>query len=108
MTLSETVSNITLTELLNTQTGDEPSQFTEGERPRPQGSSPVEEYPEKYGDSDQEVTYAASPLMDRLYSLFGAETDTVILTRDTVTGVPETTKTSFPLGYMTRIYIINI
>lgn len=36
---------------------DEPSQFTEGERPRPQGSSPVEEYPEaeKYTDSDQEV-----------------------------------------------------
>ncbi|XP_028995831.1 neuroblast differentiation-associated protein AHNAK-like [Betta splendens] len=35
---------------------DEPSQFTEGERPRPQGSSPVEEYPEpeKYTDSDQE------------------------------------------------------
>uniref|UniRef100_UPI0037E73E80 neuroblast differentiation-associated protein AHNAK n=1 Tax=Semicossyphus pulcher TaxID=241346 RepID=UPI0037E73E80 len=35
---------------------DEPSQFTEGERPRPQGSSPVEEYPEmeKYTDSDKE------------------------------------------------------
>lgn len=34
---------------------DEPSQFAEGERPRPQGSSPVEEYPEKYSDSDKEV-----------------------------------------------------
>ncbi|XP_031729047.1 protein AHNAK2 isoform X5 [Anarrhichthys ocellatus] len=35
-------------------TCDEPSQFTE--RPRPQGSSPVEEYPEteKYTDSDKE------------------------------------------------------
>ncbi|CAJ1074683.1 neuroblast differentiation-associated protein AHNAK-like isoform X2 [Xyrichtys novacula] len=35
---------------------DEPSQFTEGERPRPQGSSPVEEYPEmeKYTESDKE------------------------------------------------------
>ncbi|TKS87184.1 Neuroblast differentiation-associated protein AHNAK [Collichthys lucidus] len=35
---------------------DEPSQFTEGERPRPQGSSPVEEFPEtgKYTDSDKE------------------------------------------------------
>ncbi|XP_029982733.1 neuroblast differentiation-associated protein AHNAK isoform X3 [Sphaeramia orbicularis] len=31
---------------------DEPSQFTEGERPRPQGSSPVEEYPEKF-DSEK-------------------------------------------------------
>ncbi|XP_051803305.1 neuroblast differentiation-associated protein AHNAK-like isoform X2 [Acanthochromis polyacanthus] len=37
-------------------TCEEPSQFTEGERPRPQGSSPVEEFPEsdKYGDSDKE------------------------------------------------------
>ncbi|XP_010784116.1 neuroblast differentiation-associated protein AHNAK-like, partial [Notothenia coriiceps] len=37
-------------------TCDEPSQFTERERPRPQGSSPVEEYPEteKYTDSDKE------------------------------------------------------
>ncbi|XP_077394061.1 uncharacterized protein LOC144031141 [Festucalex cinctus] len=35
---------------------DEPSHFTEGERPRPQGSSPVEEHPEteKYSDSDKE------------------------------------------------------
>ncbi|XP_051942894.1 protein AHNAK2-like isoform X40 [Hippocampus zosterae] len=35
---------------------DEPSQFTEGERPRPQGSSPVEDHPEteKYSDSDKE------------------------------------------------------
>ncbi|XP_070834696.1 periaxin-like [Chaetodon trifascialis] len=33
---------------------DEPSQFTEGERPRPQGSSPVEEFPETYIDSDKE------------------------------------------------------
>ncbi|KAI3367096.1 hypothetical protein L3Q82_008162 [Scortum barcoo] len=35
---------------------DEPPQFAEGERPRPQGSSPVEEYPEteKYSDSDKE------------------------------------------------------
>lgn len=38
---------------------DEPSQFTEGERPRPQGSSPVEEYPEtgKYSDSDKECEH---------------------------------------------------
>ncbi|KAM4625249.1 protein AHNAK2-like [Polymixia lowei] len=35
-------------------TCEEPSQFVEGERPRPQGSSPVEEYPEKYTDSDKE------------------------------------------------------
>uniref|UniRef100_A0AAQ5ZEU1 PDZ domain-containing protein n=1 Tax=Amphiprion ocellaris TaxID=80972 RepID=A0AAQ5ZEU1_AMPOC len=37
-------------------TCEEPSQFTERERPRPQGSSPVEEFPEsdKYGDSDKE------------------------------------------------------
>ncbi|XP_077420132.1 uncharacterized protein LOC144050599 [Vanacampus margaritifer] len=35
---------------------DEPPHFTEGERPRPQGSSPVEEHPEteKYSDSDKE------------------------------------------------------
>nr|XP_020459816.1 neuroblast differentiation-associated protein AHNAK-like [Monopterus albus] len=35
---------------------DEPPAFTEEERPRPQGSSPVEEYPEseKYTDSDKE------------------------------------------------------
>lgn len=46
-----------LTDLVSIQVCDEPSQFTEGERPRPQGSSPVEEYPEteKYTDSDQEV-----------------------------------------------------
>lgn len=42
---------------MSTQICDEPSQFTEGERPRPQGSSPVEEFPEtgKYTDSDKEV-----------------------------------------------------
>ncbi|XP_026195634.1 neuroblast differentiation-associated protein AHNAK-like [Anabas testudineus] len=42
---------------------DEPSQFTEGERPRPQGSSPVEEYPEteKYTDSDQECEGGHEP-----------------------------------------------
>ncbi|XP_039459640.1 protein AHNAK2-like [Oreochromis aureus] len=35
---------------------DEPSEFAESERPRPQGSSPVEEFPEteKYSDSDKE------------------------------------------------------
>lgn len=46
-----------LTDLVSVQICDEPSQFTEGERPRPQGSSPVEEFPEteKYTDSDKEV-----------------------------------------------------
>jgi len=36
---------------------EEPPQFVGGERPRPQGSSPVEEYPEatKYTDRDKEV-----------------------------------------------------
>ncbi|XP_070299374.1 protein AHNAK2-like [Salvelinus sp. IW2-2015] len=36
---------------------EEPSEFIEGERPRPQGSSPVDEYPEtdKYKDSDKQV-----------------------------------------------------
>ncbi|XP_053701896.1 neuroblast differentiation-associated protein AHNAK-like isoform X2 [Synchiropus splendidus] len=35
---------------------EEPSQYTEGERPRPQGSSPVDEYPEteRFSDSDKE------------------------------------------------------
>ncbi|XP_071238393.1 neuroblast differentiation-associated protein AHNAK [Salvelinus alpinus] len=35
---------------------EEPSEFIEGERPRPQGSSPVDEYPEtdKYKDSDKQ------------------------------------------------------
>lgn len=44
---------------------DGPSQFTEEERPRPQGSSPVEEYPEteKYTDSDQEVQYTNIQLL---------------------------------------------
>ncbi|XP_067337093.1 neuroblast differentiation-associated protein AHNAK-like isoform X1 [Channa argus] len=42
---------------------DEPSQFTEGERPRPQGSSPIEEYPEteKYIDSDEEFEAEHDP-----------------------------------------------
>ncbi|XP_037342577.2 neuroblast differentiation-associated protein AHNAK-like [Pungitius pungitius] len=42
-------------------TCDEPSQFTE--RPRPQGSSPVEEYPEteKYSDSDKECEAEHDP-----------------------------------------------
>ncbi|XP_040917198.1 neuroblast differentiation-associated protein AHNAK-like [Toxotes jaculatrix] len=42
---------------------DEPSQFTEAERPRPQGSSPVEEYPEieKYSDSDKECEAEYDP-----------------------------------------------
>ncbi|KAL7380170.1 hypothetical protein ABVT39_013104 [Epinephelus coioides] len=42
-------------------TCDEPSQFTE--RPRPQGSSPVEEYPEteKYTDSDKECEEEHDP-----------------------------------------------
>ncbi|XP_075883557.1 uncharacterized protein LOC142888936, partial [Nelusetta ayraudi] len=40
---------------------DEPSQFAEGERPRPQGSSPVEEYPEKYSDSDKECAAEHDP-----------------------------------------------
>ncbi|KAF3700774.1 hypothetical protein EXN66_Car016462 [Channa argus] len=46
-----------MTDLISMQICDEPSQFTEGERPRPQGSSPIEEYPEteKYIDSDEEV-----------------------------------------------------
>lgn len=46
-----------MTDLMSMQICDGASQFTEGERPRPQGSSPVEEYPEteKYTDSDQEV-----------------------------------------------------
>lgn len=45
------------TDLMSMQICDEPSQFAESERPRPQGSSPVEEYPEtgKYSDSDKEV-----------------------------------------------------
>ncbi|XP_071781064.1 protein AHNAK2-like [Centroberyx gerrardi] len=45
-------------------TCDEPSQFIEGERPRPQGSSPVEEYPEteKYTDSDKEGEVEHDPL----------------------------------------------
>ncbi|KAM3843226.1 uncharacterized protein ACN63O_021507, partial [Diretmus argenteus] len=34
-------------------TSGEPPQFIEGERPRPQGSSPVEEYPEKYTDAEE-------------------------------------------------------
>ncbi|XP_069016554.1 protein AHNAK2-like [Embiotoca jacksoni] len=44
-------------------TCDEPPQFTEGERPRPQGSSPVEEYPEseKYTDSDKECEAEHDP-----------------------------------------------
>ncbi|XP_034714301.1 neuroblast differentiation-associated protein AHNAK-like isoform X5 [Etheostoma cragini] len=44
-------------------TCDEPSQFTESERPRPQGSSPVEEYPEteKYTDSDKECEAEHDP-----------------------------------------------
>ncbi|XP_034091395.1 neuroblast differentiation-associated protein AHNAK-like [Gymnodraco acuticeps] len=44
-------------------TCDEPSQFTERERPRPQGSSPVEEYPEteKYTDSDKECEAEHDP-----------------------------------------------
>ncbi|XP_058470957.1 neuroblast differentiation-associated protein AHNAK-like [Solea solea] len=42
---------------------DEPPQFTEGERPRPQGSSPVEEFPEtdKYTDSDKECDAEHDP-----------------------------------------------
>ncbi|KAM9341577.1 uncharacterized protein ABDE67_015238 [Symphorus nematophorus] len=42
---------------------DEPSQFAEGERPRPQGSSPVEEFPEteKYTDSDKECEAEHDP-----------------------------------------------
>lgn len=42
---------------MTVQICDESSQFAEGERPRPQGSSPVEEFPEteKYSDSDKEV-----------------------------------------------------
>ncbi|XP_026007937.1 protein AHNAK2-like isoform X3 [Astatotilapia calliptera] len=42
---------------------DEPSQFAESERPRPQGSSPVEEYPEteKYSDSDKECEAEHDP-----------------------------------------------
>lgn len=47
-----------LTDLMSTQICDEPSQFTEGERPRPQGSSPVEEFPEieKYSESEVQST----------------------------------------------------
>ncbi|XP_025756901.1 protein AHNAK2 isoform X2 [Oreochromis niloticus] len=42
---------------------DEPSQFAESERPRPQGSSPVEEFPEteKYSDSDKECEAEHDP-----------------------------------------------
>ncbi|XP_053192214.1 neuroblast differentiation-associated protein AHNAK-like [Scomber japonicus] len=42
---------------------DEAAQFTEGERPRPQGSSPVEEFPEteKYTDSDKECEAEHDP-----------------------------------------------
>ncbi|XP_044021515.1 neuroblast differentiation-associated protein AHNAK-like isoform X4 [Siniperca chuatsi] len=42
---------------------DEPSQVTVGERPRPQGSSPVEEHPEteKYTDSDKECEVEHDP-----------------------------------------------
>ena len=52
------------TDLLSSQTCDEPSQFTEEERPRPQGSSPVAEYPEtgKYADADKEVKSPDKPL----------------------------------------------
>lgn len=55
-----------LSDLLPTQI-DEPSQFAEGERPRPQGSSPVEEYPEteKYSDSDIEVQSTNIPLCEK-------------------------------------------
>ena len=55
-----------LTDLMFTQICDEPSQFAEGERPRPQGSSPVEEYPEteKYTDSDKEVQSTNKPHRD--------------------------------------------
>ncbi|KAA8589304.1 hypothetical protein FQN60_012669 [Etheostoma spectabile] len=44
-------------------TCDETSQFTERERPRPQGSSPVDEYPEteKYTDSDKECEAEHDP-----------------------------------------------
>lgn len=54
-----------LTDLVSSQICDEPTQFTEGERPRPQGSSPVEEYPEteKYSDSDKEVESINIPQM---------------------------------------------
>ncbi|CAK6965657.1 neuroblast differentiation-associated protein AHNAK-like [Scomber scombrus] len=46
---------------------DEPPQFTEGERPRPQGSSPVEEFPEteKYTDSDKECEAEHDPHQKR-------------------------------------------
>ncbi|XP_062253435.1 neuroblast differentiation-associated protein AHNAK-like [Platichthys flesus] len=40
---------------------DEASQFTEGERPRPQGSSPVEEFPEKYTNGDKECEAEHDP-----------------------------------------------
>ncbi|XP_068194220.1 protein AHNAK2-like [Antennarius striatus] len=42
---------------------DEPSTFTEEERPRPQGSSPVEEFPdaEKYTDLDKELEAEHDP-----------------------------------------------
>ncbi|KAG7510093.1 neuroblast differentiation-associated AHNAK-like [Solea senegalensis] len=49
--------------LTSSQVCDEPPQFTEGERPRPQGSSPVEEFPEtdKYTDSDKECDTEHDP-----------------------------------------------
>lgn len=52
------VTVFVLTDLMSTQICDEPSQFTEGERPRPQGSSPVEEFPEidKYSESEVQST----------------------------------------------------
>ncbi|MED6255422.1 hypothetical protein ATANTOWER_009501, partial [Ataeniobius toweri] len=42
---------------------EEPAQFAEGERPRPQGSSPVQEYPEvaKHTDSDKECEAEHDP-----------------------------------------------
>lgn len=58
------------TDLMSMQICDEPSQFAESERPRPQGSSPVEEYPEteKYSDSDKEVQRNTTHILSYVFA----------------------------------------
>lgn len=59
-----------LTDLMSMQICDEPSQFAESERPRPQGSSPVEEFPEteKYSDSDKEVQRNTTHILSYVFA----------------------------------------
>lgn len=61
---------VVLTDLLTAQISDEPSQFAEGERPRPQGSSPVLEFPESEKYSDSEVQPGNVAMKNRV-SLLG-------------------------------------